>query len=909
MAGLWEVDTLAVSSLANSQYPTYSTNWQYIFPHSSVSGDGDNHSDMAVDAAGSGKTGNNTGSSPIVCEVINTNTTQVNHLLSLNGSAAVFRGIFRFYTEHSSERHFELHPAVGLYVWNGSAFVLDTDYHGNITTDANATTHTDSTMASVFNGSQTMTATLSTDNVHVDFVFPSPSVNYVQYTGTVLSPVTADATSSYFLFRPSTVPSATVKCRLVADTTAAGSAGTLVANQSVTVNALTRTDMAAVGAQIDAMVAGDTLTFQRPVELIVLGLPGIGAVPTPTPTPTATATPTATINPTPTPTPGATPTPTPSTGTPVLISEFRTRGPAGGSDEFVELYNNSNSAVDIGGWKIKGSNNAGAVSTRLTVTAGTTIPARGHFLATNSTASTGYSGSVAGNQTYSTGITDDGGIAVTLADDTIIDQVGMSMNSAFKEGATLTPLAATATNQSYERKPGGSSGSTQDTNTNTTDFQVITPSDPQNLLSSQTPGGSPTPTPTPTATPTPTPAPTPGPTTTVFSNPSAITFAGALAGNAKGSPYPSTINVTGVPGTISKVTVQLTQLSADRAQDADIMLVSPTGQAVMLMSDCGGDRSTNNATFTFDDSASGMLQRNGRLNSGTYLPSNYTPLNDKDAFPTPAPAGKPASTLSTFNGSIPNGTWSLYVIDENISSAGSISGGWTLTITANPSALTVTTTTGTGVSSSSATLNGLINPLGLPSVWAFQYGTTSTYSDTQADQDGGSGTAEIPVNLSLAGLNPNTTYHFRLTGRNAVGSANGVDVSFSTAAFVDSDGDGMPDDYETANSFDPQVADGAADSDGDGMTNKQEYLAATNPRDPTSVLRISEIRRSGDDILITFPTVFAKRYRLEQCSDLATGVWSTVEDNIAGTGGSVTSFDFAVSDVATVRMYHVVVLP
>ena len=35
----------------------------------------------------------------------------------------------------------------------------------------------------------------------------------------------------------------------------------------------------------------------------------------------------------------------------------------------------------------------------------------GHFLATNNAAG-GYSGSVAGDQTYNTGITDDGGIAV-----------------------------------------------------------------------------------------------------------------------------------------------------------------------------------------------------------------------------------------------------------------------------------------------------------------------------------------------------------------------------------------------------------------------------------------------------------------------------------------------------------------
>jgi len=54
MAALWETDTIAISPLANSQYPTYTTNWQYIFPHTNISTDGDVHAEMAVDSAGSG---------------------------------------------------------------------------------------------------------------------------------------------------------------------------------------------------------------------------------------------------------------------------------------------------------------------------------------------------------------------------------------------------------------------------------------------------------------------------------------------------------------------------------------------------------------------------------------------------------------------------------------------------------------------------------------------------------------------------------------------------------------------------------------------------------------------------------------------------------------------------------------
>src|SRR5687767_11625272 len=72
--------------------------------------------------------------------------------------------------------------------------------------------------------------------------------------------------------------------------------------------------------------------------------------------------------------------------TTIVISEFRTRGPNGGNDEFIELHNVSNDAVNIGGWKIRGSNNAGVVGDRLTIAQGTMLGAGCFFLATNSSA-------------------------------------------------------------------------------------------------------------------------------------------------------------------------------------------------------------------------------------------------------------------------------------------------------------------------------------------------------------------------------------------------------------------------------------------------------------------------------------------------------------------------------------------
>jgi uncharacterized protein (TIGR03437 family) len=257
-------------------------------------------------------------------------------------------------------------------------------------------------------------------------------------------------------------------------------------------------------------------------------------VATPTPTPTPIPTPTPTPTPSPSPTPGPTPTPTPSPLPAIVIGEFRTRGPAGANDEFVELYNNSDAAVDLSGWKLKGSNNAGTISTRLTIAGGTVLPPRCHLLMIKAG---GYSESVPGDQSYTSGITNDGGIAITLPNDSVVDQVGLSLGSAFHEGMPLVPLSSD-TNQSYERRPGGPAGSTQDTNNNQADFQLISPSDPQNLAGTPTPVASPSPTPTPSPIPSPTPSPTASPTPVPTPATAAVVISQIYGGGGNsGAPY------------------------------------------------------------------------------------------------------------------------------------------------------------------------------------------------------------------------------------------------------------------------------------------------------------------------------------------------------------------------------------
>ena len=170
---------------------------------------------------------------------------------------------------------------------------------------------------------------------------------------------------------------------------------------------------------------------------------------------------------------------TPATN--VVISEFRTRGPGGADDEYIELYNPTSTVIDISGWKINVSNDTGTISTGATIPSSTILRSGQYYLIAHS-GTGGYSGIVSANLTYGQSITNAGGIALVKPDNTIVDQVGLGAGSAYKEMTVLSPLPSN-TNQSYERKLGGAFDSCQDTGDNVNDFSLITPSDPKNYSS------------------------------------------------------------------------------------------------------------------------------------------------------------------------------------------------------------------------------------------------------------------------------------------------------------------------------------------------------------------------------------------------------------------------------------------
>jgi predicted extracellular nuclease len=176
-------------------------------------------------------------------------------------------------------------------------------------------------------------------------------------------------------------------------------------------------------------------------------------------------------------------------GSGIVISEYRFRGPAGINDEFVEIFNAGSADVNIGGWMLRSSNNniPPLLLTRATVPAGTVIPAGCFYLFTNSLTG-GFSGGVTPDRTFNVQFGDDGGVAITTTSPSVIvDQAGHGSVTnttplPYFEGTRL-PGLTTNENRSFERLPGGALGHA-DTNNNAVDFHVITPSTPRNSSTS-----------------------------------------------------------------------------------------------------------------------------------------------------------------------------------------------------------------------------------------------------------------------------------------------------------------------------------------------------------------------------------------------------------------------------------------
>jgi subtilisin-like proprotein convertase family protein len=171
-----------------------------------------------------------------------------------------------------------------------------------------------------------------------------------------------------------------------------------------------------------------------------------------------------------------------------------------------------------------------------------------------------------------------------------------------------------------------------------------------------------------------------------FNNTAAIAMA-SLIDSEPASLYPSPISVTGTSGTITSVSVKLNNVTHAYPEDISIVLQAPNGTKLMLQN--GSIAALSNNTYTLADVGATFLPdvSGNIVNNATYKPSANL---GGDNFPAPGPgviyfAPGPlftnnATFASVFNGLPANGTWNLWVIDVVSGDAGTIAGGWNLTV-------------------------------------------------------------------------------------------------------------------------------------------------------------------------------------------------------------------------------------
>ena len=101
----------------------------------------------------------------------------------------------------------------------------------------------------------------------------------------------------------------------------------------------------------------------------------------------------------------------------------------------------------------------------------------------------------------------------------------------------------------------------------------------------------------------------------------------------------------------------------------------------------------------------------------------------------------------------------------------------------------------------------------------------------------------------------------------------------------DSDGDLMPDWWETGHFLNPAVSNASgSDADNDGVSDLEEWIADTIPTSSNSVLRIVAIT-NGATSTVLVPSSGLRLYSLEGAPGPDAGTWVVALTNVPGTGG------------------------
>lgn len=294
-----------------------------------------------------------------------------------------------------------------------------------------------------------------------------------------------------------------------------------------------------------------------------------------------------------------------ATASHLVISEVQIGGGVS-TDEFVELYNPTNSNVDVTGWRLTKKTATGTESDLVLDFPAKTINAHGYLLL----AHTDYDGTPVEDITYSdNSVATNNSVLLYNASDVVVDKVGFGTATDVEGTGKTNP----ATNDSAERKASGTSDATtlavggteetagngEDTDNNANDFVNRAEPQPQNISSSAEPVTEGTPTVTPTGSTTPTVTQTVTPTGSITSTPTGsptatVSVSPTATVSVTNTPTP-TVTATGTPTQTPTATVSPTASVTVTATPSATKTPTPT----LTPSPTGTPRGVVFGTFIF----------------------------------------------------------------------------------------------------------------------------------------------------------------------------------------------------------------------------------------------------------------------------------------------------------------------
>ena len=144
---------------------------------------------------------------------------------------------------------------------------------------------------------------------------------------------------------------------------------------------------------------------------------------------------------------------------------------------------------------------------------------------------------------------------------------------------------------------------------------------------------------------------------------------------------------------------------------------------------------------------------------------------------TSAGSGTSASSVTASVKNLKPGTTYHYRLVAQNSSGKTFGGDKTFSTVGAPSAQTGAAE---GVGPDVAALTGSIDTRGRSTTWRFDYGTSTRYGKSTASKSAGSKSGTQKVSMTLTGLTPATTYHYRLVAKSDAGTTYAADATFTT---------------------------------------------------------------------------------------------------------------------------------